>query len=118
MIRHYLKVALRNLLKYNTQTVVSIISLAFGFACFALSSLWIRYTMTYDDFHEGVEWIYVAEGKKVIQNNDQTAPTSGLLAGHLRKEFPEIETACHINWSNGTVVYKERKSEMSVLKTE
>lgn len=118
MIRHYLKMAFRNLLKYKAQTAISIIGLAFGFACFALSSLWIRYIMTYDDFHEGVERIYVAEREKTVQKNDQATPTSGLLAGHLRKEFPEIETACHISWADGTVMYKEMESEMSVLEID
>ena len=41
MIKHYLKVAFRNLAKYKTQTLVSIIGLAVGFTCFALSVLWL-----------------------------------------------------------------------------
>ena len=52
MITHYLKVAFRNLVKYKTQTLISIIGLSVGFTCFALSVLWIRYEMTYDNFHE------------------------------------------------------------------
>ena len=58
MIKHYLKVAFRNLIKYKTQSLVSIIGLAVGFTCFALSVLWIRYEMTYDNFHEGADRIY------------------------------------------------------------
>ncbi len=34
MIKHYLKVAFRNLVKYKTQSLVSIIGLAVGFTCF------------------------------------------------------------------------------------
>ena len=45
MIKHYLKVAFRNLMKYKPQSFVSIIGLAVGFTCFALSVLWIRYEM-------------------------------------------------------------------------
>ena len=60
MIKHYLKVAFRNLIKYKTQSLVSIIGLAVGFTCFALSVLWIRYEMTYDNFHEGADRIYLA----------------------------------------------------------
>ena len=55
MIRHYFKIAFRNLLKYKGQTIISIIGLAMGFTCFALTVLWIRYEMTYDTFHEGAE---------------------------------------------------------------
>lgn len=39
MITHYLKVAFRNLVKYKTQTLISIIGLSVGFTCFALSVL-------------------------------------------------------------------------------
>lgn len=59
MIKHYLKVAFRNLAKYKVQSIVSILGLAVGFVCFALSTLWIRYEMTYDTFHEGAERIYL-----------------------------------------------------------
>ena len=39
MIYHYLKIAFRNLIKYKTQSIVSIVGLAIGFTCFALSAL-------------------------------------------------------------------------------
>lgn len=61
MIKHYLKVAFRNLIKYKTQSLVSIIGLAVGFTCFALSVLWIRYEMTYDNFmREPIAFIWQA----------------------------------------------------------
>lgn len=48
MIAHYLKIGLRNICRYKQQSVVSIVGLAIGFVCFALSLLWIRYEMTYN----------------------------------------------------------------------
>ena len=59
MTLHYLKVAVRNLLKYRTQSVISIMGLAVGFACFALAAIWIKYEFTYDSFHEDAEQICV-----------------------------------------------------------
>ena len=41
MILHYLKIAWRNLLKYRMQSFVNIFGLAVGFACFALSAMWM-----------------------------------------------------------------------------
>lgn len=70
MIYHYLKIAFRNLIKYKTQSIVSIVGLAIGFTCFALSALWIRYEMTYDTFHEGAERIYLAGNKFVCRETD------------------------------------------------
>ena len=33
MILHYLKIAVRNLWKYRTQSIISMLGLAIGFAC-------------------------------------------------------------------------------------
>lgn len=43
MLKHYLIVALRNLIKYKTQTIISIIGLAVGLVSFALSGMWLHY---------------------------------------------------------------------------
>jgi hypothetical protein len=85
MIKHYLKVAFRNMWKYRRQTLVSIIGLAVGFACFAMATLWIRYEMTYDSFHKNADRIYCVAGNGHY-----------LLPGHLKAAFPEIASACSI----------------------
>ena len=59
MITHYLKIALRNMRKYKSQTLISVIGLAVGFTCFTLATLWIRYEMSFDSFHKNAEQIYV-----------------------------------------------------------
>lgn len=52
MIKHCLKIAIRNLVKYKVQSAVSILGLAVGFVCFSLSLYWIHYEMTYDHFRQ------------------------------------------------------------------
>jgi len=47
------KSALSQLVKFRLQSAVSIVSLAIGFACFALASMWIKYETTYDGFSQG-----------------------------------------------------------------
>lgn len=46
MIRHYLKVAFRNLLKYKTQNIISIIGLAVGLLCFCICMYCSRFVET------------------------------------------------------------------------
>ncbi len=58
MIEHNLTLAWRQLVKSRLQSAVSIVSLAIGFACFALASMWIKYETTYDGFHKDAENIY------------------------------------------------------------
>lgn len=95
MFKHYLLVAARNLLKYKTQSIVSIIGLAVGFTCFALSALWIRYEQTYDMFHEGADRIYLVRAESNTNPNGISEITPYPLAGYLKATFPEVEEACN-----------------------
>jgi len=95
MFKHHLKMAFRNLRKYKTQNIISIIGLAIGFTCFAFSALWIRYEMSYDSFHPKADRIYrvhtnlekwnTSGGGKIYDTNPYP------LTGWLKSEYPEIE---------------------------
>lgn len=69
MLKHYLIVALRNLIKYKMQTIISIIGLAVGLVSFALSGMWLHYEQTYDTFHEGADRVYVAGTTSNLENS-------------------------------------------------
>ena len=84
MLLHYLSLAWQQLEKYRLQSVVSIVSLAIGFACFALASMWIKYETTYDAFHEDVERIYHFTEGGFLNTNVFNPEKFGQL--------PEIET--------------------------
>lgn len=116
MIKHYLKVAFRNLVKYKTQSIVSIIGLAIGLTCFALSVLWIRYEMTYDNFHEGADRIYLA-GSNSKSGDGFSYISSSLLADYIVKNCPEVESACHIKfyWDKEPIEYKEAKFKLQLM---
>jgi len=42
MIKHYLKVALRNLLNYKAHSLISVICLAVGITCFSVANHFIN----------------------------------------------------------------------------
>ena len=48
LFSHYLKVAVRSLTRYKSQTIISIVGLAVGFVCLSLSALWLRYENTFN----------------------------------------------------------------------
>lgn len=99
MIKHYLKVAIRNLLKYKVQTVVSILGLAMGFVCFALSLYWIHYEITYDGFRQDVDRMYMVRTNDEYAEGKISSRVPYSLADYLTEHFPEIEVAApfHIN---------------------
>ena len=93
MIRHYIKVAFRNLLKYKTQSVISIIGLAIGFVCFALSFYWIHYEMTYDSFRKDIDRIYMVRTNDGYAEGRISSRVPYPYANYLTEHFPEIEVA-------------------------
>jgi hypothetical protein len=101
MFLHYLKIAFRNLRKYKTQNIISVIGLAIGFACFAFSALWIRYEMSYDSFHPKADRIYRVHTNTVKwlthAGNEIYDTNPYRLADWLKTEFPEIEDACSVS---------------------
>ena len=111
MITHYLKVAVRNLLKYKTQTIISILGLAVGFVCFALSAFWIRYEMTYDAFHEDAEQLYW-----VTQKNEQKLPYH--IAKHLKEHFPEVEDYAIFEYYQKRLDYDKESHTIDFISAE
>ena len=97
MIKHYLKTAYRNIRKYRQQNVISIIGLAIGFVCFALSLLWIRYELSYDNFHEGTDRIYRVRITNERWEGNLSPVTPYLLSSYLKTTWPEVEDACALN---------------------
>jgi ABC-type antimicrobial peptide transport system permease subunit len=93
MLKHYIKVAFRNLWKYKSQTLISIVGLAVGFACFAMATLWIRHEMTYDSFHKNADRMYCIYIPNVFNPNGISRSAPYFLAGYLKKTFPEISNA-------------------------
>ena len=100
MFYHNVKLAFRNLRKNKTQNIISIIGLAVGFTCFAFSALWIRYEMSYDNFHAKADRIYRVHVDRFKWQQHSVSEISDTnpypLAGWLKSEFPEIEDASGI----------------------
>ena len=56
--------------------------------------------MTYDNFHEGADRIYLAGDKFDLQGDGFSYYSSSLLADYIMKNCPEVEKACHIIQKN------------------
>lgn len=92
MILHYLKSAVRSLMKYKVQTTASMVGLALGFVCFALSAVWVRYEQTFDSFHRGADRMYLL-GSSSAWENQTNLKHRFPLAEELKENFPEVEDA-------------------------
>lgn len=119
MIQHYLKIAFRNILKYKTQSVISIIGLAVGFACFALANLWIHYEMTYDSYHEGADRMYILYQESIMNSNGYSTSMAYPASTVLKNDFPEVEEACAFSrWGKETDLKVEGQPVMGTYEIQ
>jgi ABC-type antimicrobial peptide transport system permease subunit len=100
MYVHYLKIAFRNLFKYKTQTIVSILGLAIGFTAFSFTMSWIRYEMGYDSHNPDRDRIYMVAKVDEKRAGGLSNLVPDALAGYLKKTFPEVEAATMLSYND------------------
>ena len=107
MITHYLKIALRNLLKYRTQSAISIIGLAVGLGFFTFGFHWLRYETSYDSFYPDADRSYLVY-TQAENNKSGYSPTA--LADFIRERLPEVEsvTRSYEDGPNFNYIYNEK----------
>ena len=87
MVRNYLKVALRALLRQKSYTLITISGLAVALASAMLISIYIIHESSYDNFHKDGERLYK------ITKREHGKWTPPLLSHAIREEIPQFQSA-------------------------
>jgi putative ABC transport system permease protein len=94
MLKNYLKIAFRNLLRNKGFSTINIAGLAIGMAAAILILLWIQNEVSYDDFHENKDKIYEVWHRKSINGEiDCSGRISAPAARAIETDLPEVERA-------------------------
>lgn len=93
VIRNYLKIALRNLLRNKVYSLITISGLAAGIACCILLALYIQDENSYDKHHQRTNDLYRLTSTITSKDGEyEFASCSPPIAWTLKEELPEIET--------------------------
>ncbi|QRR01879.1 ABC transporter permease [Dyadobacter sandarakinus] len=104
MLKNYLKIAWRNLLKNKTFSLINILGLALGMACSLLILLWVQDEMRMDRFHKNDARIFsVLENQFYSGSINTYQSTPGILAENIVKDIPEIKMASQLLWEEEPV---------------
>lgn len=96
MLKNYLKIAFRNLLKNKGYSVINVAGLAIGLASCLLILVYLFHEWSYDRYHEKSDRIYrVVQTYTSEARSDAGATTPFPLAAALKNEYPQtvVETA-------------------------
>ena len=98
MLKNYVKIALRNVLKNKGFSFINITGLAVGMACFLLIMAYVQHETSYDRFHERSDRIFrllseesSLEGQKSVEEYEDSFPE--VLTPLLVSDFPEVKNA-------------------------
>ena len=93
MIRSYIIIAIRNVLKSKVFSAINVLGLSIGLAACLLIFQFVSFEMSYDNFHEKLDRTYRItndrfQNGRLIQHGTIMYPTIGPT---MAKDFPEIE---------------------------
>ncbi|MGZ5285730.1 MAG: ABC transporter permease [Flavisolibacter sp.] len=113
MITSYIRIAIRNLLKYKFISFINLFGLTVGFTCCLLILGYILHEVSYDRFHPYADRTYRISRSFHNQEGVQSLHLSAIAPAFgepLKTEFPEIEKMTRL-LSNGSTafVYGEKR---------
>jgi putative ABC transport system permease protein len=97
MIKNYLKIAWRNLLKHKSFSIINIVGLATGLAACMIIFLYVHNELTFDQYNTKADRIARVTTTVHAPESDLVCGTSpSLLADVLKKEYPEVESTVRL----------------------
>jgi putative ABC transport system permease protein len=111
MLKSYLLVAIRTLFRNRISSLVNILGLAIGMAAFVLIIQYVRFELSYDDFHEKQEVIYRIQQDRYNKGELTTQWAAGCSAvgQALYENFEEVEDFTRFQKMSGVFSFGENK---------
>ena len=106
MIKNYLKIAYRNLIKTKLFSAINILGLSIGMAACLLIIHYVNFEKSYDQFHNKIDQIYRLRYERISENGSAVrfascTPPAGAL---IRERFPEVDKLARVFRYRGVVV--------------
>ncbi len=110
MLKNLLKVAVRNIVKEKSYSIINILGLTIGITCSIFLLLYIVDELSYDKYHENAENVYrVVSHIKEPDNEFTWAVAQIPMAPALKEKFPEVKDAVRFFGTGRTLFRYEDK---------
>ncbi|HET9054284.1 MAG TPA: ABC transporter permease, partial [Cyclobacteriaceae bacterium] len=97
MLKNYLKIAIRSMMRNKVYSIINILGLSIGVACCLLLALYIQQEYQVDKHHARVEDIYrITTTFQNVSNVHQSGSCSPPIAMAMKNEIPEVEVAARL----------------------
>ena len=106
MFKRNILTAFRSLKKDLSYTITNLVGLAIGITCCMLILSFVKYELSFDQFHTKKDRIYRVNYDILMGGNQTVSPSVPVfVAPELKKKFPEIEDATRFSpeWTARTI---------------
>lgn len=111
MLKHYIRIAVRNLSRQKVLTIINVSGLSLGLACFSLILLFAVNEFSYDRFRANADHIFRVDEIYTRDDGSQSGD-AGLytpLAPAMKKEFPDVVEAVRFSPAEQHIVKVDGK---------
>jgi len=117
MIKNYLKVAWRNLVKNRLYSLINIGGLAVGMAVSFMLLLYVYNELSFDKFNANSDRLFEVMRNQPGNGELQTGTSTPIpLAPAMLKDLPEIDKVARTNWSNDILInYKDKAIKVNTM---
>ncbi len=116
MLYHYLTIAFRNIKRSKVHSIINILGLSLGIACFLLIALFVKDEWTFDTFHSKSDRIYRVWLNEDYGPDEQffNTVTPLPMGPILLENFNEIEQEVRFNSFSSLVQVKDEKLTQNI----
>lgn len=116
MLKNYIKIAWRNLLKNKVYSSINILGLALGMAVAMLIGLWIWDEVSFDTYHQNYKTVSQVKVTQVFNGHTGTQDAvASPLAAELRTKYPnDIKRLALASWGQSFMIKAGQKSLSSM----
>lgn len=119
MLKNYIKIAIRNVLKRKGYSAINIFGLSVGVAATIILSLYAYNELTYDTFNEHAEDIYMVYKERITPSGTQNSFDTWVpLKDELVSSFPSVANATRLYNNRIWVESEDKKFQESVTYTD
>ena len=116
MIKNYLKIAWRNLVKDKTNTSLNVIGLSVAFAVAILLGMAALFELSFDGFHEKGSSIYkIVRTQQAPKGPEAATAQPAPLAPSMKAEVAGVERITRYLQNGTLAIYEEKELDMNIV---
>ncbi|MFQ5676500.1 MAG: ABC transporter permease, partial [bacterium] len=109
MIKSYITLALRNLVRNKLSSIINLVGLATAIGCSVVIFAFVHYLYNQDSFHENADAIFMVENEIELGGETKLwALAPAPLAPALKADFPQVKYAVRIENEYATAAFRYR----------